>query len=276
MEEESKDFSLRRQACNSYSPTNRIRPKAEDMDIVRELIRKRLDAAHLTMSEASLRIGRNASYLQQFLKRGIPEELRERDRARLAELLGITEDELRGKSAPLPARSYQKMQNNNGVNFREKGSAAVQSTVTAQNFIESVRPYSVISGRNLPVFGTAEGGSNGALIVTETAVDWEARPEFLARVEDAYGMIVTGDSMEPEAKHGSTALVNPHLPPRPGDTCIFRSHSQDGSAKAMIKQLVRSNQHTWFVHQHNPKRDFELKRAEWQVCHTVVGNYNRR
>jgi hypothetical protein len=36
------------------------------------------------MSEASHLINRNASYLQQFLKRGIPTELHERDRGKLA------------------------------------------------------------------------------------------------------------------------------------------------------------------------------------------------
>jgi len=46
--------------------------------------------------EASERIGRNHAYLQQFLERGIPAALPEEARERLAELLGVPQDELRG------------------------------------------------------------------------------------------------------------------------------------------------------------------------------------
>ncbi|WP_074832784.1 S24 family peptidase [Bradyrhizobium lablabi] len=90
--------------------------------------------------------------------------------------------------------------------------------------------------RDLPVFGTAQGGS-GALIVTDGPVDWVVRPDPLLRVKDGYGMIVTGDSMDPVHKHGSTALVNPHIPWRSGDTCIFRSHHDNGDNIVIIKEL---------------------------------------
>jgi phage repressor protein C with HTH and peptisase S24 domain len=242
------------------------------MDVVRNLILTRLKQANLTMSRASVLMGRNSSYLQQFLKRGIPEELGEDERNTLAQLLGIDADQLRGKSLALPSRNYAKPSNANTTSARN---GAQDISGSRQNFLESLRPHSIMSNRDLPVFGTAEGG-DGALIVTDRPVDWEARPDFLSRTEDAYGMIITGDSMDPECKHGSTALVNPHLPPRNGDTCIFRAHKDDGDVLCMVKQLIRYNDKTWYVHQHNPKKDFELKRAEWQICHTVVGNYSRR
>jgi phage repressor protein C with HTH and peptisase S24 domain len=244
------------------------------MDIVRDLILSRLKQTHQTMSGVSRQMGLNASYLQQFLKRGVPEELGEDERNKLAQILSLDPDQLRGKSPPLPPRTYGRPNHNHtAASTARNGSQDMSGS--RQNFIESVRPLSIMSNRDLPVFGTAEGG-DGALLVTDRPVDWEARPDFLARTEDAYGMIITGDSMDPECKHGSTALVNPHLPPRNGDTCIFRAHADDGAVHCMVKQLVRYNDKTWYVHQHNPKKDFELKRAEWQVCHTVVGNYSRR
>jgi phage repressor protein C with HTH and peptisase S24 domain len=129
--------------------------------------------------------------------------------------------------------------------------------------------------RDLPVFGTAEGG-RGALILSNDAVDWVLRPDPLLRVKDGYGMIVTGDSMAPEHRSGSTALVNPHLPWRAGDTCVFRSVSDDGTELAIIKELRRWTDSLWYVRQHQPRKDFTLKRSEWQVCHVTVGNYKRR
>jgi hypothetical protein len=77
-------------------------------DNVRQLIVERLAKMRLSMSNASVRIGRNTSYLQQFLRRGVPEELGERDRIKLAEVLGVNEGELRGNAAPLESRPYAK------------------------------------------------------------------------------------------------------------------------------------------------------------------------
>jgi phage repressor protein C with HTH and peptisase S24 domain len=225
------------------------------MDAVRELILKRLGEVGLTMSEASHLINRNASYLQQFLKRGIPTELHERDRGKLAQLLNLSEDELRGSSTPLPPRGYAKIGNNHSRRRESRESV----TFDPQNFIENRRDFRIIRGQELPVYGTAQV-PGGAFTVTAKPIDWEARPDFLARREDAYGLIVSGDSMDPECKNGSTVLVDPHLPPKNGDTCVFRSKKDNVDMTATVKVLVRSNEQSWFVRQHNPPKKFELRR----------------
>jgi len=239
-----------------------------ELDAVRKLILDRLLELRLTMSEASRKIGMNHSYLQQFLKRGTPRELKENERGRLADLLGVHEDQLRGKSAPLPKREYLKLAGTGAVQQRASDMSAIR-----QNNVDNLRSAEQLYGNlDLPVFGTSQGG-NGALIVTDRPVDWVARPASLLKVVDGYGMIVTGNSMAPEHKNGSIALVNPHLPPKAGDSCIFRSHNDDGSVRIVIKELRSETDLVWKVHQHNPKKDFTLKKSEWQVCHKTVGNY---
>lgn len=52
----------------------------------------------VSLAELSRVIGRNPAYLQQYLRRGSPRELAERDRARLAAYLGVAEAELGGRS----------------------------------------------------------------------------------------------------------------------------------------------------------------------------------
>lgn len=239
------------------------------MDAVRKLILEKLVERGLTMSEASIKIGRNHAYLQQFLKRGIPMELGENERAKLSDILGIPESLLRGTSAPLPAREYAKssslLGNNTGM------SPAVHNLVDNPTLL----PPSFGSA-DLPVFGTAQGGSGGSLIMSNEAVDWVIRPAPLLRVRDGYGMIVSGESMSPRIENGSTALVNPHLPWRNGDLCVFRKHDDDGTVHALIKELRRFNDEAWFVRQLNPKKDFTLKRTEWQICHVLVGSYFSR
>jgi len=237
------------------------------MDMVRKLVLEKLVERGLTMKAASLEIGQNHSYLFQFLKRGNPQELGEYQRARLAALLEVPEDALRGPSARLPAREYAKPP-------AISPQTAPHKSASGQNLVDIPVPVAALFGNaDLPVFGTASGGQGGALVMSGEAVDYVVRPAPLLRVKDGYGMIVTGDSMSPQHENDSTALVNPHLPPRNGDTCVFRSHHDDGTVLALIKKLRRFTDETWYVSQFEPKKDFQLKRSEWQICHVTVGNY---
>jgi len=143
-------------------------------------------------------------------------------------------------------------------------------------------PASKLIGENrdLKVFGVVQGGS-GALILSNEPVEYVARPEPLARVPKGYGVIVVEDSMAPEFRSGDIALVNPNIPPRAGDTCIFRHTEPDGSETACIKYLRRQTEAAWQVSEWQAAdgsgtRDFNLKKTEWQTCHVTVGNYKRR
>ena len=65
-----------------------------ERDSVRDTVRHLLYLHGVTMREASLAMGRNASYLQQFLTRGTPATLRRRDRVVLAGLLDCSPSDL--------------------------------------------------------------------------------------------------------------------------------------------------------------------------------------
>jgi phage repressor protein C with HTH and peptisase S24 domain len=241
------------------------------MDAVRKLILDRAADTGTNLAELSRKIGKNHAYLQQFVKRGIPAELPEKVRHSLAPALGVSESSLRHDNQngtvnhrPLP------------VERRIVDSLTQDKLASDARKEADFKPGAELFGEaDLPVFGTAQGG-RGALIVTDRAVDWVVRPAPLLRVRDGYGMIVSGDSMDPAMRAGWTALVNPHLPPRPGDICIFRSHSDDGEVHVCIKELVRFTDELWHVRQYNPRKSYTLKRSEWQVCHVTVGNYSGR
>src|SRR3546814_20171868 len=68
-----------------------------------EAVRSRLDALISAKGEdyssISRLIGRNAAYIQQFIKRGIPRRLSEGDRKRIARYFGVAEEELGGPAA---------------------------------------------------------------------------------------------------------------------------------------------------------------------------------
>lgn len=137
----------------------------------------------------------------------------------------------------------------------------------------------LMGDKDLPVHACAQGGK-GALVVSSEPVDWVGRPEPLARVKDGYGIIVSENSMSPEFESGDIALVHPHKPPIVGRTCVFYAERDDGTVEACIKRLRKEAADAWHVTQFNPpdgeKRDYLLKKAEWQKCHVTVGSYKGR
>jgi phage repressor protein C with HTH and peptisase S24 domain len=81
--------------------------------------------------------------------------------------------------------------------------------------------------------------------------------------------------MVPEYEPADIAIVHPRLPPVGGTTCIFYTNDATDD-RAMIKRLVRPRQDEWLVKQWNPEKEFELDRAQWPMCHRVVGRHVRR
>jgi phage repressor protein C with HTH and peptisase S24 domain len=141
----------------------------------------------------------------------------------------------------------------------------------ARPFVNDVRP-------DFRVFASAEGGP-GEIIRSVEPVDFIPRPSHLLHVRDAYGLLVTGNSMAPEYKNGEMAIVEPSLPVVPDEVYIFYAE-KDGEARATIKHLRRATADRWLVTQHNPPegmtRDFILSRKEWNVAHRVTGKRTRR
>jgi phage repressor protein C with HTH and peptisase S24 domain len=190
----------------------------------------------------------------------------------LAEILSVSEDQLRGPSSILPKREYVKSNQTTRESLIADPSRRPRVAENQQPMSDFIPASQLVGDRDLPVFGTAQGGS-GALIVSNEPVDWVVRPDPLLRVKDGYGMIITGDSMDPALRAGSVALINPHLPPGLGDFCLFRSHAEDGTTHAVIKEYRGETEVVWKVRQYNPPKDFTLKKSEWQIRHRVVGTY---
>lgn len=71
------------------------------MDRIRKLIEGRRLERNLDYKELSEALGKNHAYVQQYIKRGIPSELKEKDLRKLAELLDL-EEELLGAPTSTP------------------------------------------------------------------------------------------------------------------------------------------------------------------------------
>lgn len=134
----------------------------------------------------------------------------------------------------------------------------------------------LVGAKDLPIYAAAMGG-DGHTIITLDAVDWVKRPAVLQNVRGGYGIIIVSTSMIPAYWPGDTALVHPHLPPaRDSDVILYHTPPDGREAEAIIKRLVGINDREWTLEQYQPARTFRESRADWPICHRVVGKYNAR
>lgn len=70
------------------------------MDAVRAKLEQLIAARRESFARISALIGRNSSYIQQYIRRGTPRTLDEQDRRILAHYFGVSEEELGGNEGP--------------------------------------------------------------------------------------------------------------------------------------------------------------------------------
>ena len=159
-------------------------------DPVRERLRDLLRQNDLTMARASTAIGRNKTYLQQYLVRGMPKVLGFQDSEALAKLLDCDPGALR--HAALPPRKPQSRTRRYGPRAHPDAPLVPISEMEVE---------------------AAAGGGAVADEVTEERARWYL-PEAMVRHEgDANPetlriLRVRGDSMEPEMREGDRLLVD--------------------------------------------------------------------
>ena len=100
------------------------------------------------------------------------------------------------------------------------------------------------TGRDLPVYG-------------------------LARVRDAYALIVTGASMEPKYEAGDMVFLNPHRPPRRGDHVVIQE-AREGGIIVTIKRFERWTDGHLITTQYNPPSEVRFARDQIMAVHRVL------
>lgn len=155
--------------------------------------------------------------------------------------------------------------------------STLDSAISSPQLLED-RPFNRDGRPDFKIYASAEGGA-GEIIRSVDPVDFVPRPTHLLHVRDAYGLFITGTSMEPEYKGGEMAIVEPSMPLVSGEVYVFYAE-RHGEARATIKHLRRATADKWLVSQHNPPdgmaKDFTLPRKDWTVAHRVTGKFTRR
>jgi transcriptional regulator with XRE-family HTH domain len=123
---------------------------------------------------------------------------------------------------------------------------------------------------DLKVYASVECG-DGAIVLSNEPIKMSGRPRSLHGVRGSYGVLVVGESMAPRVLAGHTVFINPHIPPRIGDLCLFYVE-KDGEFRATLKEYLGQNDSSWLVKRYRPKeRKFSLAKKDWPRCNVVVG-----
>ena len=109
--------------------------------------------------------------------------------------------------------------------------------------------------RDLPVYGVAVGGKEEEFSFNGSVVDYVRRPPSLMKINNAFGVYVTGDSMSPRFENGDLVFVHPGRPAKPGNDVIVELHGEHGApGPCYIKRLVRRTDNQIVLAQFNPPR----------------------
>ena len=213
---------------------------------VREFLRVRLAEQRLSMKEASERIGRNHAYLQQYFERGIPAVLPELAREKLAELVGVDPDMLRGTAAPArPGRRPGYM------------------------------PLPPINSTDrIPVMGVGEGGGDGKSQWNGEIVDYVTRPPALSGAPSGYATYVIGTSMEPRYHPGEMIFVHPGKPVNVGAYVLvqLKAPAEGEPPLALIKRLAKRTATKIVLEQFNPPKQLEFPVRDVVSIHRIVAS----
>jgi len=126
---------------------------------------------------------------------------------------------------------------------------------------------------NVPVMGTAAGSLlSGAFQLQGGVIDYVRRPPALSGARDIYALYVEGSSMEPRYFPGELVYVNPHKPPRIGDTVIVQEGNGDASnISASIGVLHKRANGVVILRKYNPPNaEFNIDQTRISAIHRVL------
>lgn len=148
---------------------------------------------------------------------------------------------------------------------------------TLENFTSLVSGARAISsgtasrsaGRRIPLIGLAQAGGDGFFDDGGYPVGGGWDEISLPEIADpnAYGVEISGDSMEPVFRDGDIVIVSPVAPVRRGDRVVVRTQS----GEVMAKQLVRRSARKLELRSVNPDyRDYAFELTEISWVHRII------
>lgn len=246
----------------AYKKPIRQNAPAMELDSARQFLQTLIDQAlkdfghddpRATYKGVSLAIDRNHAYIQQYMKKGNPLELKEREREALADLFKVD------------ANRFKSDDNVRGAIQATRGETARPAHAIPQETLNQL-PWDV------PLVGTAAGADEGAFQMnTGDPVDYKQRLPGIAKARDVYAVEMIGTSMYPAIRDGELLYVHPHKRPVPGDDVVIQiKNGDDGSVTAFVKRLKRMDDLWVYVEQFGPPGDRKFPMSKVKAVHKVL------
>ena len=106
------------------------------------------------------------------------------------------------------------------------------------------------------------------MFLEDGPIGWTKRPASMENVQDAYGIYMVGDSMEPRYYQGWLLHVNPKKPPaRRRDVVVYKQGNG-----VLIKEFVGWREDTLVLRQLNPEKEIMVQRSDIREVHLIVGS----
>ncbi|WP_404481370.1 helix-turn-helix transcriptional regulator [Novosphingobium sp. BL-52-GroH] len=185
-----------------------------ESDPARTRLLQLADERRVSLSRLSQMLGKNSSYLQQFVRKGSPRRLEEQDRGMLARFFGVDEREL------------GKMKENSYV---------IPDQSRKRDWIDVPR---------LMVGASAGPGADpdGELVFDTIRFSWRWLRSMGLQPGHLSTIVVSGDSMEPSLRDGDEILVDRTLRPlrdgihvvRVGDSLLVKRLDTGRPGKIML------------------------------------------
>jgi transcriptional regulator with XRE-family HTH domain len=224
------------------------------MDRIRKLIEGRRIERNLDYKELSAALGKNHAYVQQYVKRGIPAELKHKDLQKLAELLDL-EHELLGAEGGHP------------------------QAPASSGTIDEIDVTAGLGGGGLSIIeNTTE---NGITFHREAVRDVWRLPEWMlsrfnAQPQHIKAFPSRGDSMLPTINDGDVVFVDTRhrVPSPPGIYCLADEFG--GVVVKRLEVISRPQEDPVMVRvssDNTRHRDRELTLDEIQIIGMYVGRF---
>ena len=126
------------------------------------------------------------------------------------------------------------------------------------------------SAPHISVRGTAQGGPQGAFVLTGDDIDYVRCPPRLATAQGTYALFIEGDSMTPRYEPGELIFVSPRRPARIGDDVVIIRRDGAGEQCASIKRLLKRGGEEVVAEQFNPPIEIRFAATDIEAIHLVL------
>lgn len=217
------------------------------METIGQRIKSARKQAKFTQGDVAKRLGIGRVAVTNW-ETGATEPARERI-ADLAEMLGVPVDWLltgRGADVPIPSMVVDV------PNARITGHPSGGSSV-------------------VPVYGQAVAGVDGQFPINGNILFWVVAPPQIAKIEGAYAVSISGDSMSPRYEDGEIAFVDPTRRVRKGDYVVAQIQSDDSEVpQAYVKRFQRHNEEELVLDQFNPPKELKFDHDRVVSVHYIA------